>query len=737
MTVLALEDKNSSPAQPGSARDVSLGRRLVARLGSLRIRTKITLLLLVFGLTPALGVFGMFMKARGDFEALFAGTMGNQAQSVIETIDRNLYERYGDVQAFGLNAAVREPANWRNPSPTNPLVAAMDAYMANYGFYRLMMLVGTDGSVLAVNSKDAGGRALSTEPLYGKSFADAAWFKKAMAGEFLQGKDGLTGTVVEQPAPAKLVADIYGDDGYVITFAAPVRDANGSMIGVWVNFADFGLVEQIAASMHGRLSAAGMPNSEITVLDPQGRIIVDYDPKGQNFTQYKRNPDVIGKFNLVENGVGAAIAAVNGSDGAMISMHARKKILQAAGYAHSTGALGFPGMGWSVLVRAPLDEAFAAINNSVRITVIAIVVAGIATLVLGLLTGNLAARPIMALTNAMKRLVDKDWSTEVPAMARRDEIGDMARAVGVFKTAGMDAERLEAEQRVEQTRKEARQKAIEGYIAEFDRQVTAALQGLAGAANQMRATAESMSATAEETSRQATAVAAASDQASTNVQTVASAAEELSSSIGEIGRQVQQSTNISNKAIEEAQRTNRSVEGLAESAQKIGDVVKLISEIASQTNLLALNATIEAARAGEAGKGFAVVAAEVKNLANQTARATEEIGAKVGEIQSATGQSVSAIQGIGGIIREIGAISTMIATAVEEQSAATQEIARNVQQAAAGTGEVSSNIAGVTCAASETGAAASQVLSTATQLAKEAEGLRSQVDKFLSQIRAA
>ncbi|MGD9538870.1 MAG: methyl-accepting chemotaxis protein [Alphaproteobacteria bacterium] len=257
------------------------------------------------------------------------------------------------------------------------------------------------------------------------------------------------------------------------------------------------------------------------------------------------------------------------------------------------------------------------------------------------------------------------------------------------------------------------------------------VDAVAGASTELRTTAESMAATAEETARQANAVASASEEASTNVQTVASAGEELSSSIGEIGRQVEQSTKTAARAVEEARRTNDQVESLATAAQQIGEVVRLISDIAEQTNLLALNATIEAARAGEAGKGFAVVAAEVKSLANQTAKATEEISAKIGEMQSATGGSVEAIKAIAETIGQISEISTTIAAAVEEQSAATQEISRNVQRAAQGTHEVNANITSVTDGAGQTGAAAGQVLSAAEQLSKEAETLRAEIDAFL------
>ena len=271
----------------------------------------------------------------------------------------------------------------------------------------------------------------------------------------------------------------------------------------------------------------------------------------------------------------------------------------------------------------------------------------------------------------------------------------------------------------------------------FEANVKGAVEAVASGATEMQTAAESMASTAEETSRQATAAASASEQASTNVETVSSAAEEMAASVNEIAQQVSKSSDMAKAAVEEAGRTNATVQSLAEGSQKIGEVVDLISDIASQTNLLALNATIEAARAGDAGKGFAVVASEVKSLANQTAKATDEIASQIGAIQSATNDAVTAIKGIGEKIAEMDEVSTQIASAVEEQGAATGEISRNSQEAATGTQEVSSNVAGVTQAASETGSAASQVLEAAGDISKQAELLRGEVDKFLVEVRAA
>jgi methyl-accepting chemotaxis protein len=271
----------------------------------------------------------------------------------------------------------------------------------------------------------------------------------------------------------------------------------------------------------------------------------------------------------------------------------------------------------------------------------------------------------------------------------------------------------------------------------FEANVGGVVQSVASASGQLKGSAETLSSTAQQTSVQAGAVAAATEEASANVQTVAASSEELSASISEISRQVSASAQIAAKAVAQAQATNAKIEGLSAAATQIGDVVKLIGEIASKTNLLALNATIEAARAGEAGKGFAVVAAEVKTLATQTARATEEIGAKVAEMQGATAQSVASIQAIGEVIGEISGIATSIASAVEQQGAATAEIARNVQEAARGTQEVASNITGVTQASGETGTAANQMLGAANELSQQAETLRTEVAQFLTTVRAA
>jgi methyl-accepting chemotaxis protein len=372
-----------------------------------------------------------------------------------------------------------------------------------------------------------------------------------------------------------------------------------------------------------------------------------------------------------------------------------------------------------------------ALNGVMMLVALALTIAGF------VIVHRRVSSPIRRLTGAMRRLAEHDLATELQGTDRTDEIGDMSRAVAIFKQNMLEADRLSAEQQNEQGRKEQRQVAIEGFITAFDQSVTESLRSLAMASTELQTTAHSMSATAEQTSSKSATVASVSEEASTNVQTVASATEELSASINEISRQVAESTGIAGEAVSQAERTNAQVHALADAAQRIGDVVKLISGIAGQTNLLALNATIEAARAGEAGKGFAVVASEVKSLATQTAKATEEITAQVAAIQEATGSSVQAIQAIGETISRVNHIAAAIAAAVEQQGAATQEIARNVQQAAAGTTEVSGHIASVSQAAGETGVAAGEVLGSAKGLVQLSEALRDNVDRFIGNIRAA
>jgi methyl-accepting chemotaxis protein len=350
--------------------------------------------------------------------------------------------------------------------------------------------------------------------------------------------------------------------------------------------------------------------------------------------------------------------------------------------------------------------------------------------------GKTVTRPIKVMTDAMASLAAGDTDAEVPDRRRRDEIGGMAGAVQIFKDNAIDKIRLEQEQaEAHQRVEEEKRQAMLGMADRFELQVKEVVDGVSSSATEMQATAQQMSSTAEETSRQSASVATASDQATANVETVAATAEELSASIAEIGRQVMQSAKIAQNAVDETEATNDTVKGLAEAAGRIGEVVTLINDIAGQTNLLALNATIEAARAGEAGKGFAVVAQEVKNLANQTAKATEEISSQIGAVQDETDSAVGAIGRIRSIIGEVNDIATTISSAVEEQGVSTQEIARNVQQAARGTQDVNANIENVRKAAGETGSAAGQVLDASQEMARQAEGLRSEVDRFLQEIR--
>jgi methyl-accepting chemotaxis protein len=348
------------------------------------------------------------------------------------------------------------------------------------------------------------------------------------------------------------------------------------------------------------------------------------------------------------------------------------------------------------------------------------------------------ARPIAGLKAVMETLAGNDLKVAVPGTERGDEVGEMARSVEVFKKNALEAVRMRAEQQVtEQHNARQRQADMIKMADDFENAVGEIVETVSSASSELEASASTLSATAVRSQELTAMVAAASEEASTNVQSVASATEELTSSVNEISRQVQESARMANEAVDQARSTNGRVSELSKAAARIGDVVELINTIAGQTNLLALNATIEAARAGEAGRGFAVVASEVKALAEQTAKATGEIGQQIAGIQAATQESVGAIKEISGTIEKLSEISSTIAAAVEEQGAATHEISRNVQQAAQGTMQVSSHITDVQQGASETGSASSQVLSAAKSLSGDSNRLKLEVGKFLSSIRAA
>jgi methyl-accepting chemotaxis protein len=395
--------------------------------------------------------------------------------------------------------------------------------------------------------------------------------------------------------------------------------------------------------------------------------------------------------------------------------------------------------GARLAIMAEIDEAevLQSMDTMRNLMLALVVVVSVVTVLVGMWFGRALSVPLADTVSSMTELAAGNLDVEIKVMNRENAVGRISRALGDFRDKLIANREMEEQQARDREEKEKRATVIAEKTAEFDQVITEIISSVTTASSQMESTATNMSGAATDAGVKCNAVSAASEEASSNVQTVATAAEELSATISEISQQVAQANSISTSAVSETEGAASKVQGLAKSAKDIGEVLGLISDIADQTNLLALNATIEAARAGDAGKGFAVVASEVKNLANQTAKATEEISGQIGGIQRATEDTVGAIEGIGQVVNKVNEISTAIAAAIEEQGAATQEIARNVEQASVGTREVSSNIADVSSATTQTGQMSGEVQEAAGQLSSQADQLRQQVEQFLGDIKTA
>ncbi len=545
------------------------------------------------------------------------------------------------------------------------------------------------------------------------------------ATNLLNGKWKATGLAdafrltAENPEAGKVYNSGYepyapSNDAPAMFFSSPVVDSQGNFLGAVIlqaPTARFNEVMQVATGLG--------ETGEAYLVGPDKRMLTD--------SRFSSEGTAL-KVRVDGDAVTQSIAGNSGL--AILTDYKGREVMSAY------GGIDVGGFHWGVIV----DQSMAEISNPldtllVRTTVITLivllVVSGIAYLVCGTVT-----TPIIRLTAVMKDLAAGDLETEVSGRKRTDEIGAMAVAVQVFKENAIRVRDLEAEQKAAEERAVAEKRAtMETLANDFESSVGSIVDGVSSASTELNGTAKSMSSISRRVNEQASSVASSSAEASSNVQTVAAASDELSASIQEISRQVVQSTSIAMKAVEAVTGTTRRMESLEEAASRIGAVVGLINDIAEQTNLLALNATIEAARAGEAGKGFAVVASEVKNLANQTAKATDEIGGQVGGVETATREAVESMRSIGLVIEEMSEISNAIAAAIEEQNAATGEIARNVQEASTRTDDVSRTIVNVTEASTEAGNASEEVLSASSELSRQAEELREQLTLFITKIR--
>jgi methyl-accepting chemotaxis protein len=704
------------------------------------LKTKILLPAMLILLGCLGTIYLVVLKQAKTLEVSRLTALSSAARSVQDKVDRCLFERYGDVQAFGLNREFHRDLSKLTEAEQTAFTSLLNDYAKSYGCYDISVVMDPNGRVIAVNNQSPTGEALpNAKLLVGQSLADTEGYRRAVDKKYTTDTTpgALTGTVVTLPDNNTIVSKVYGAKSptWVMTFTAPIMDSKtGELRGYWQNYFDCDMIEKIVLAEYSEFKRQDLASTELSVIDENGRLIVDVDPSETGKLNVKLTDTL--KYNYYDAGESIALTAkktgesVGYSFGKNVRMskEAGHDFSQPGGFARSVSTLGFSGSGFLTFVRAEPAELFAITNTLKTVTLITTGVG----LVLGVLILWLITRAIVGgvanVKEAVEGMAQGDISRDVPERSN-DEVGAMARAFNQAR-AGLQgvfaADRVDWQVIGEKQREAAR---LTESLKTTLTTVGQNSQTLASAAEELTAVSQQMSSNSEETAMQSSVVAAASEEVSQNIATVAASAEEMSASVREIAKNASEATKVANEAVRVAGETNLTITKLGISSEEIGQVIKVITGIAQQTNLLALNATIEAARAGEAGKGFAVVANEVKELAKQTATATEDIGLKIEAIQNDTKGAVTAISQIGIVIGRINDISNTIASAVEEQSATTNEIARNASEAAKGSTEISKNIANVSLAAKNTTEGANNSLSAATELSKLAADLKRVVDQ--------
>ena len=645
-----------------------------------KLNTKLLVSYLLLGLLPALAVgWYSYNSSSSQLREAAAKRLEEAAVTDGDMIDRNLFERYGDVQAFAANPLGRGDDSERQ--------TIVDFLTVNYGIYDIMLVVDLDGQVLTANDVDGSGNPIDSSRLIGRDVSNEEWFKVVSSGNTPSG-----GTYYTDAHHSDVVSSVYGQDLLTLPFTAPIYDDAGEMVGIWHNEASFErVVSDIMNQRRAAFADQGLVTIETLILRNDGVVLDDEDPT------------TILSQNLAEAGVEAAIGATgeSGAEGYTVENHHQTGTKQINGYAVTDGALGFEGYDWGVIVRQDAAEASApavALRNGLFVVVLLI---GLLTGASGLWLARGISTPLRRSVLKLKDVAEGDLGAKFD-VETADEVGQMSEALNT---------------------------ALES-IGETLAQVDHSAGDLTHSAGDLAELSREMSSAATHTSDQINEVASAAEEIAVSSNTVAKAMEQMNVSVREISDNTADAARMTSKAVEVSSLTRNRMEKLDASATDIGNVISVITSIAAQTDLLALNATIEAARVGEAGKGFAVVANEVKALAQQTSNATEEIQAKIEAIQTDAMGAVQAIAEISELIDKVNETSTAIAGAVEEQSATTAEVSSTIQAVTDGTSNISRSITSVADAAGTTRSGANNAQEAAAHLSHLADSLTALLAEF-------